>query len=100
MAGFALVSHLDKEIAVSSNQSIIKVPIGSISLVNRGATGSKIINTKEKNNRSYKRTMTKSEIVEKYREGLIGAVNKMLDTLYDEDEKTLRRQSMRNCAEP
>lgn len=31
--------------------------------------------------------MTKSEIVEKYREGLIGAVNKMLDTLYDEDEK-------------
>lgn len=48
MAGFALVSHLDKEIAVSSNQSIIKVPIGSISLVNRGATGSKIINTKEK----------------------------------------------------
>ena len=31
--------------------------------------------------------MTKSEIVEKYREGLISAVNKMLDTLYDEDEK-------------
>ena len=31
--------------------------------------------------------MTKSEVVEKYREGLISAVNKMLDTLYDEDEK-------------
>ena len=48
MAGFILVSPLDKEIAVSSNQNIIKVPIGSINLVNRGATGSKIINTKEK----------------------------------------------------
>lgn len=31
--------------------------------------------------------MTKSEVIEKYREGLISAVNKMLDTLYDEDEK-------------
>ena len=30
--------------------------------------------------------MTKSEVVEKYHEGLISAVNKMLDTLYDEDE--------------
>ena len=48
MAGFILVSPLDKEIAVSSNQNIIKVPIESITLVNRGATGSKIINTKEK----------------------------------------------------
>ena len=48
MAGFILVSPLDKEIAVSSNQNIIKVPIESINLVNRGAIGSKIINTKEK----------------------------------------------------
>jgi len=31
--------------------------------------------------------MTKSEIVKKNRKGLISAVNKMLDTLYDEDEK-------------
>ena len=48
MAGFILVSPLDKEIVVSSNQNIIKVPIESINLVNRGATGSKIINTKKK----------------------------------------------------
>lgn len=31
--------------------------------------------------------MTKSEVVEEYREGLISAVNKMLDTLYGKDEK-------------
>lgn len=31
--------------------------------------------------------MTKSEVVEEYREGLISAVNKMLDTFYGEDEK-------------
>ena len=31
--------------------------------------------------------MTKSEVVEKYREGLISAVNKVLDTIYDEDKK-------------
>lgn len=33
--------------------------------------------------------MTKSEVVEKYREGLISAVNKMLDTLYDKDKKNI-----------
>ena len=44
--------------------------------------------------------MTKSEVVEKYREGLISAVNKMLDTLYDEDEKNTSAQSMKICAEP
>ena len=31
--------------------------------------------------------MTKSEVVEKYRDGIVSAVTKMLDTLYDEDEK-------------
>lgn len=31
--------------------------------------------------------MTKTEIVEKYRDGLVSAVNKMLDTLYEQDEK-------------
>ena len=31
--------------------------------------------------------MTKSEVVEKYRDALISATVKMLDTLYDEDEK-------------
>ena len=31
--------------------------------------------------------MTKEEVIEKYRDGLILAVTKMLDTLYDEDEK-------------
>ena len=31
--------------------------------------------------------MTKSEVVEKYRDGIVSAVTKMLDTLYNEDEK-------------
>ena len=48
MAGFVLVSSSDKEIAVSSSQNIIKVALESIFLVNRNATGSKIIDTKEK----------------------------------------------------
>ena len=31
--------------------------------------------------------MTKSEVIEKYRDALISATVKMLDTLYDKDEK-------------
>lgn len=47
MAGFILISPTDKSITLSSAKSVLKVAVKDISLLNRGAIGSKIISTKD-----------------------------------------------------
>jgi DNA gyrase subunit A len=47
LVGFVLVTSQDKEVAISSSQNIIKIPINSITLVNRGAIGARAIALKD-----------------------------------------------------
>lgn len=47
MVGFVLVDIFNKEIAIISSQNIIKIPISSIILTNRGVVGTRAINLKD-----------------------------------------------------
>ena len=49
LVGFVLIGITNKEIAIISSQNIIKIPISSISLTNRGSVGTRVINLKENN---------------------------------------------------
>ena len=47
MVGFVLVDVFNKELAIISSQNIIKIPISSILLTNRGVIGARAINLKD-----------------------------------------------------
>lgn len=47
LVGFVLISFEDKEIAISSSKNIIKIPINSVTLVNRNSIGTRAIALKD-----------------------------------------------------
>ena len=49
LVGFLLLNTFNKEVAVISSKNIIRIPVSSITLTNRGAIGSRAINLKENN---------------------------------------------------